>query len=201
MGRQQRHGRTETLEKAMNLFWRNGFSGTSLRDLEEWLDMRPGSIYSRFGNKERLYAEAMSFYAAESFAVFRSHMEKAQDFMSGLRHFIEQLIFTPSAPRCCMLAKTLIQTTDENTALKKMAGRMIADFEDHLAGHLQKAIKSGEVNNYCDPHSVARFIQIQIIGLRSYAEMEIDDRLLTELLDDVMAAIAAKITEAGITED
>lgn len=178
----------------MNLFWRNGFSGTSLRDLENCLDMRPGSIYARFGNKEHLYAEAMTLYADRSFAAFQSHMEKAQGFMAGLRHFIEQLVFSPAAPRCCMLAKTLMLTTDDTIALKQKATLMIADFENQLVRHLEKAIKSGEVDKYCNPHGLARFIQIQIIGLRSYAEMAKNDRIISELLDGVMAAIAVKAT-------
>ncbi|NOZ43435.1 MAG: TetR/AcrR family transcriptional regulator [Alphaproteobacteria bacterium] len=197
MGRQHRHDRMETVEKAMNLFWRSGFSGTSLRDLEACLDMRPGSIYRRFGNKEHLYDEAMAFYAAKTHALFQSHMDEAAEFMTGLRQFIHQLLAARDSPRCCLLAKTIVEATPEHDRLKQTASGMIANFENSLVIQLETARQSGEINHDCDLPALARFIQVQIIGIRSYAEMGQHDRVIPALLDDIMTAIAAKANTVG----
>lgn len=192
MGRQQRYDRIETVEKAMNLFWRNGFSGTSMRDLEDCLDMRPGSIYANFSNKEHLYMETMNLYAAKTFKNFRSHMEKTKTFMEGLDHFMRQILFTLDNPSGCMLAKTLADINPDHEALKEKAGNMIADFEDVLVAELERVRKTGEISENCDIRSLARYIQVQILGLRFYAEMQKPKAVVDELLNDVLKAIKAK---------
>ncbi|WP_238062442.1 helix-turn-helix domain-containing protein [Psychrobacter sp. Ps3] len=54
----------QALEHAIALFWQKGFHATSLKDIEHALDMRPGSIYAAFGNKDGLFQEALDYYAS-----------------------------------------------------------------------------------------------------------------------------------------
>ena len=44
MSRTALYNRQDALERALQLFWQKGFHATSLKDIEEALDMRPGSI-------------------------------------------------------------------------------------------------------------------------------------------------------------
>jgi len=192
MGRQQRYDRIETVEKAMNLFWRDGYSGTSMRDLEQCLDMRPGSIYANFGNKECLYMEAMDLYAARSFTDFQTHIKNAETFMEGLHLFIEQLLFTTGQPCACMLAKTLADINPDNDALKGKARDMIIDFEDGFVTELKKARAKGEISDDCDIRALARHIQVQIIGLRAYTEMQRAKEVISELVNDTIRSIKIK---------
>jgi AcrR family transcriptional regulator len=39
------------IEKAMSLFWRNGYQNTSVRMLEKEMGINQFSIYASFGNK------------------------------------------------------------------------------------------------------------------------------------------------------
>ena len=45
----------EIIEKATTLFWQRGFQAAGMRDIQQALDMRPGSIYARFQSKEGLF--------------------------------------------------------------------------------------------------------------------------------------------------
>jgi len=63
MSRTTLYNRQEALERAIQLFWQKGFHATSLKDIEQVLDMRPGSIYAAFGNKNGLFQEALEHYA------------------------------------------------------------------------------------------------------------------------------------------
>ncbi|WP_250162665.1 TetR family transcriptional regulator [Psychrobacter sp. WY6] len=52
MSRTALYNRQDALERALlQLFWQKGFHATSLKDIEEALDMRPGSIYLRLAVK------------------------------------------------------------------------------------------------------------------------------------------------------
>ncbi len=62
MGRAAGFNREDVLERAMDLFWRNGFSGTSLRQLEEATGLNPGSIYYHFKDKRTLFEAVLAYY-------------------------------------------------------------------------------------------------------------------------------------------
>ena len=62
MGRPKSFSREEVLEKAMPVFWRQGFAGTSLQDLEQATGVNKSGLYSEFRDKEDLFLECLRHY-------------------------------------------------------------------------------------------------------------------------------------------
>ena len=62
MGRKALYNRDEILEQAIDPFWRNGFSDTSIRQLEEATGLNPGSLYHHFTNKEGIFCAVLEHY-------------------------------------------------------------------------------------------------------------------------------------------
>ena len=62
MGRPKNFSRDEVLEKAMSLFWRQGFADTSLQDLEKVTGVNKSGLYSEFESKEDLFLESLKHY-------------------------------------------------------------------------------------------------------------------------------------------
>jgi AcrR family transcriptional regulator len=61
-GRPLSFDRDEALHKAMLLFWEHGYEATSLNDITAALAVKPSSIYSAFGDKKRLFLDAVGLY-------------------------------------------------------------------------------------------------------------------------------------------
>lgn len=61
-GRPREFDRTEALNKAMLLFWRKGYTATSMSDLYEAMGIKSPSLYAAFGSKENLYDEVLQHY-------------------------------------------------------------------------------------------------------------------------------------------
>ena len=61
-GRKRAFDKEEALDKAMRVFWENGYAGTSLAQLTSALGINKPSLYAAFGNKEQLFATAMEHY-------------------------------------------------------------------------------------------------------------------------------------------
>ncbi|TMH32531.1 MAG: TetR/AcrR family transcriptional regulator [Betaproteobacteria bacterium] len=61
-GRPRGFDREAALERAMEVFWRQGYEGTSITDLTRAMRINPPSLYAAFGDKERLYLEALERY-------------------------------------------------------------------------------------------------------------------------------------------
>ena len=50
------------VDRAMMLFWRKGYGGTSIQDLEKATRLRRGSLYNAFGDKQGLFVAALKRY-------------------------------------------------------------------------------------------------------------------------------------------
>jgi AcrR family transcriptional regulator len=64
MGRPKNFSREEVLEKAIPVFWKRGFSDTSLQDLERATGVNKSGLYSEFRDKEDLFVECLRYYLA-----------------------------------------------------------------------------------------------------------------------------------------
>ena len=61
-GRPRSFDRDAALERAMEVFWRQGYEATSINDLTAAMGINPPSLYAAFGDKERLFLEAVERY-------------------------------------------------------------------------------------------------------------------------------------------
>jgi AcrR family transcriptional regulator len=75
MGRPKNFSREQVLEKAMPIFWKRGFSDTSLQELERATGVNKSGLYTEFRDKEDLFVgeERASHQGA-------SWLEQRQDF-------------------------------------------------------------------------------------------------------------------------
>jgi TetR/AcrR family transcriptional repressor of nem operon len=64
MARHPAFERSEVVHKAMQVFWRSGYQGASIKLLGDAMGLKPGSIYAAFGSKEELFREALAAYVA-----------------------------------------------------------------------------------------------------------------------------------------
>ena len=57
MGRNKEFEEEAVLQKAMELFWKQGYEKTSMSDLVEHMGIHRKSLYDTFGDKHSLYLE------------------------------------------------------------------------------------------------------------------------------------------------
>src|SRR5579864_8082837 len=62
MGRPRKFNREGVLEKALPVFWKQGFADTSVHDLEVATGVNKSGIYAEFQGKEDLFVESLQYY-------------------------------------------------------------------------------------------------------------------------------------------
>ena len=70
MARKKQYNEEEVIDKAMHLFWRNGYENTSVRMLEKEMGINQFSIYASFGSKHGVFLESLKSYNNKSNAMF-----------------------------------------------------------------------------------------------------------------------------------
>lgn len=193
MARHARYDRNTALSKAVGLFWEKGYHGSSMKQIEQALDMRPGSIYATFGSKDGLFSEALAAYAEEGGRELSAHLEGYDSIVDGLQDYLRGIACRCSdenvAPsRACMIVKTLLESSNTHSALAAQANSILAAIERSIAELLEKARARGELVQSVDCSRLARLLQAQIMGLRAMGERNLDPQAMRDLGDD-MAAI------------
>lgn len=192
MSRTTLYNRQEALDRAVKLFWHKGFHATSLKDIEQALDMRPGSIYAAFGNKDGLFQEALDQYAKASLTELERILAHHQSPLSGLAAFIRQLggIRDKDLPsRACMLVKSLLELGAREQAALQKVEKLLAGMESRFAECFVEAQRLGELDAELDPLRLARRLQAEVMGLRAFAQRDVDSAAVRALAEDMAFSI------------
>lgn len=184
--------RDNVIRVASQLFWEKGFHATSTRDLQEAINMRPGSIYSAFGSKEGLYSESLKDYTVQIKTQIDGFLASSDTVLGGLRAFVENVIINsrdcnPSA--ICMLVKANNEFSDKSSSLYKLSLDLAAKFEAYLTDLFEQAINNGELNNRLSALEYARFFQVQFTGLRGYFNRPEGEPLAQEMINQMFMLI------------
>jgi AcrR family transcriptional regulator len=109
-GRQRAFDKEDVLLKAVEVFWRKGYSGTSMTDLTEAMGINKPSLYAAFGNKEDLFVSAIGKYV-DKYGV--PHFEKLICPGSGIKErlgayleSIAKMLSDPRFPGGCFVASS-----------------------------------------------------------------------------------------------
>jgi len=92
--RTKAYDKQKVTEKAMNLFWKNGYESTSMQMLEKEMGINKFSIYNSFGSKEGLLEASIICYREKLDRLFQK-MENADTGIEAIKqYFIDSLKFS-----------------------------------------------------------------------------------------------------------
>lgn len=183
--------RTDVIQKAKRVFWEKGFNGTSMRDLQDAINLRPGSIYASFGDKEQLYSEALTSYASDTLACLED-LSSSLPVKEAIHAFMQTSVIgsLATAPsQVCMLIKTISELTGSNNYLVGQAKESLSQIEERFVQLLTLAQQQGDLDPSVDPSLIAKWLQVQIIGLKTYAQSGIRAEVLDKLLFESVRSI------------
>src|SRR6267378_4217328 len=114
-GRPREFDRDAALERAIDVFWRHGYEATSVSDLTAAMDINPPSLYAAFGDKEKLFLEAVERYQEQR----RQSVTKVFDEAPTAREAVHRLLREAASrlacsghPRGCMLVMSDANCSD-----------------------------------------------------------------------------------------
>jgi AcrR family transcriptional regulator len=170
MPRKPNYDRDDLIDRARDLFWSRGWAGTSLKDLEGALQMKPGSFYAAFGSKDALFAMALDRYATDGRARLKA-LAQMHGPVKALQQFPALVVTNDAAPaKACMLSKTLLELHAHNHPLAQDANQHLLKMEAQFAELFAQAQANGAIDAAHDPNALARRYQSDLLGLRVSAE-------------------------------
>ncbi|HVV98102.1 MAG TPA: TetR/AcrR family transcriptional regulator [Rhodanobacteraceae bacterium] len=165
-GRPREFDIDQALERAMALFWRQGYEGTSLSDLTRELRLTRPSLYAAFGNKEQLFLKALDLYEARAgyrqaalyaptaFAYAKALLEGAADLHGNKRN-----------PPGCLGVQGALACAPESQPIRDELARRRRLGERAIRDRLQQAKAAGDLPAQANPADLARYLSVVIYGI------------------------------------
>jgi AcrR family transcriptional regulator len=198
------HNRQDSLERALHLFWQKGFHATSLKDLEKALDMRPGSIYATFGSKDGLFQESLERYASLGLANLERTLYAHESPLAGLAAYLRGfggLCDQDLPSRACMLVKSLLELGEREQVARRKAEDLLAGMEKRFVDRFADAQQVGELDSSLDPVRLGRRLQAEVMGLRAFAQRDVDSAAVHALAEDMALSLEALRIDSGTDTD
>lgn len=199
MARPRKFDRAEMLRRAMELFWRYGYEGTTLNDLTDAMGINRPSFYAAFGSKRTLFEEAVALYdstagAPASRAVIEAPTARAA--VEGMLRANASACAEAGNPPGCMIVLSATIGSPDSEEVRRHLSEWRVRGQHQLRDRLRRAIADGDLPSGADPDGLAAFYTAVLEGLSIQARDGASAAVLHGIVDHAMAAWDALTTPA-----
>jgi AcrR family transcriptional regulator len=165
-GRPREFDIDKALERAMGLFWRQGYEGTSLADLTRELGVTRPSLYAAFGSKEALFLRALDLYEARAgYRQAALTAPTAEGYARALLEGAADLHGDKNNPPGCLGVQSALACAPQSNAVRNELARRRKVGESIIRDRLKRFKLKGDLPPQADPADLARYLSIVIYGI------------------------------------
>jgi len=181
----------EALDKAMRLFWRDGFAQVSIQCLTDAMGINRPSLYATFGDKEALFLKALheyrDRYPGQALAAMRA-ARPGRAAIDALFAYVRDTYTDDESPAGCLMMRTIAEWTKEGPVLD-----FLRQFKNELSDELRQAVvdaqRAGEIDAAKDPDAVAKYLLFTVKAIAMEARATGDRAHVGALIDQALKAL------------
>jgi AcrR family transcriptional regulator len=188
IGRPRTFDPDEALDRALQVFWRQGYEGASLSDLTEAMGISRTSMYAAFGNKEDLFRKALERYASGP----ASYTERALEQPTAravAQYLLEGAILTTTArggPAGCLSVQGALATGAPGQGAREALITWRRKGENALHERFTRARAEGDLPPDADPATLARYVVTLVYGVAVQAATGTPREALRQIIDTAL---------------
>lgn len=180
------------LEKAMTLFWANGYIATTTRDIVEALGLGRQSIYNAFGDKESLFVQALERYESSildpRFLELERNEASKQEIVRFLAFAVE--FYDLQTPRKgCMIANTAVEASIHVVAAATKARFYMKRLDTSFRRAILNASERSELSKSLDITAVASSLTCTILGMAVASKAGATRRELVDMASSALGPL------------
>jgi AcrR family transcriptional regulator len=183
MVRPREFDRDEALDRATRAFWAKGYASTSTEDLLAAMNIGRQSLYNAFGDKRKLYLEALERYQRESNASNLKRLNSSASPLGGIEALLLGLISEDDGARAlgCMGVNAVCEFGAADPELVMLRSKVGPRLFRRLVERIREGQACGEVDRAIDAREAAAFLQMTMQGIQLGARAGGDAKSLRAL--------------------
>ena len=201
-GRPRSFCKDEALDKAMMVFWRNGYEGASMADLTQAMGINSPSLYACFGSKEGLFKAVLDHYDQRRADFMHDVLtaptaaEVAETFLYGVAAFAVDT--GGKTPPGCLMLQGGISCGDAE--IPDVLAKHRAEKEAMLRTRFEQAKASGDLCEKANPAALARYLTAMANGICVQAAAGASPQELREVASLALAGWQGAASDCGNRE-
>lgn len=182
----------QVLQKAMSLFWKQGFHATSMQNLVDELGISRASLYDTYGDKRSLFLKAFDLYRSQTRSILKQKLQTKPQLIEGFRNLfyteIEQSLKDRDAKGCFV-----VNTTTELLPGDEEITRCVCEnkkvFTNIVVEYLEYGKKAGQLAEDKDTQALADLFYTFFNGLKVVIKLGGSETELKQMVEEVLKLV------------
>lgn len=155
------------LERAVDVFWRRGYEGTTLDDLTSAMGISRPSLYSAFGNKADTFRRALERYARVELAYVDEALAQptAREVAEHYLRANAEAVTLPGRPPGCLSIQGGLAGHPNDQQIIDFLSASRRGGEARFTERFRRAVEEGDLPSTEDPAELARYLAAVTAGL------------------------------------
>ncbi|MFW0755844.1 TetR/AcrR family transcriptional regulator [Pseudomonas sp. H11T01] len=185
-GRPRAFDREQALFNALEVFWKRGYEPASVAELCTAMGINPPSLYAAFGNKSKLFLEAVNYYEARFWDATWERMDSEPDLYRAITDFFHSaaaIVTEPEAPCGCMVVLAGVNVSESAQEITNALKALRQEGRDYLQQRLDRAVEDGQLAADVDTLILAAALNTLLEGM----SLQAHDGLSRQTLEGIAA--------------
>ncbi|MFI0431202.1 TetR/AcrR family transcriptional regulator [Mariniflexile sp. HMF6888] len=183
----------EVLIKAMNLFWKQGYSATSVQDLVSHLGINRASLYDTFGDKEQLFKKSFALYRKSSIEGLIQFFKTRPNVKNGFSELfdiaIQEAILDKEA-KGCFVVNTTTELIPNDESLIQVVEDNKRDIENLFYEYLKNGKDNGQLKTNQDLRSLSSLLFMLYNGIKVVSKINPQKKKLKGSIDLALSLLS-----------
>lgn len=196
-GRPASFSRQHAIDRAMHLFWRDGYLSVTARDLAAAMRIQRSSFYNSFQSKEAVFVEALERYVEQAPDAALDAVEPGQKVIPVVIHTLREICRVRAADkhaRGCLVCNSVAELIGVDRKLGRLLNEAMKRRTEVMRSLFARAVEHNEVLLRTDVDKTARAFVVFLLGL-NVASKTIRDEF------ELWSACMAFLVGIGLAEE
>ena len=192
-GPTKKFDRDEVLERAMQLFWEQGYEATGMTELIGHMGIGRQSLYDTFGDKRSLYIETLAHYFRTRVGPIMAQLRAPGSPLENVRQVFRMWEKMAEEGHCtgCMVGNSTAEMGYNDTEIQEKLAGYLRALEGAFHDTFVRAEAQGELPRGQSPRDLARHLVNTIQGVALLSKVLRDPGMAKSVIRSSLAMLQA----------
>lgn len=184
------------MEAIKKSFWRSGYEGTSIQDIEAATGQKKQSLYRAFGDKRTMYLKALEHYAQNEMEDDAEFLRMEGAAVERLRRPFEKMVetaVTEGNRDGCFMCNSSLDQAQLDPLTREVIGRMMQNVHGEFVAALSASPPYSFDKEGCEVKAAE--LLATYFGMRVMARADTSERILRNVVRSAIASIQSEKEE------